>query len=201
MRDAKVAAMMFGLVMSSTFAGAEEARHPIDVTLQVEDGCQLPALTNLVARDTVKFIFAQIGVRTAWIANKLVPSSAYASTVEIHVRFSPQATDKASSDAMAYSFPFAQGTKDIIIFCDRIRLASGGWPREPYLLAYVLAHEIGHILEVSDGHSQSGIMKAHFSLRDLEAMRAKALEFSSGDVEMIRQGLSHVVAGVRYHSS
>jgi hypothetical protein len=52
------------------------------------------------------------------------------------------------------------------VFYDRVLLAS---PDDAYiaaLLAHVMAHEIGHVLQGIIRHSESGILKAHWSGTD-----------------------------------
>ena len=57
------------------------------------------------------------------------------------------------------------------------------------LLAYVLVHEITHILEGISRHSKSGIMKAYWDVGDSYRMRRDALAFEEEDVELIHLGL------------
>ena len=89
--------------------------------------------------------------------------------------------------AMAYALPYAGTTYagvTIVVFYDRIQAA-----RVPPLLAHVLVHEITHVLEGTDSHSGTGIMKAHWTLRDYEEMRLRPLKFEEEDLLLIRSGL------------
>jgi hypothetical protein len=58
------------------------------------------------------------------------------------------------------------------------------------VLAHVLVHEITHILQASNGHSEQGIMKAHWDAGDYFQMRSKPLEFTDHDVRQIYLGLA-----------
>jgi hypothetical protein len=82
--------------------------------------------------------------------------------------------------------PF-EGTR-IIIFYDRVKRTVEP-PVVPHLLAQVLAHEIAHILEGIDHHSNSGLMKAHWDLRDQDRMYREPLPFTDFDAAMIHRGL------------
>jgi len=64
------------------------------------------------------------------------------------------------------------------------------------LLAHVLVHEIAHILQKTDQHSNSGVMKAVWTHQDRVQMRTGALPFTPGDVELIRLGLASRASGV-----
>jgi hypothetical protein len=95
--------------------------------------------------------------------------------------------------AMAFAMPFDKSAPAITVMYDRIQLAAVRQTRmEQILLAHVLAHEIGHILLNSGAHTQSGIMKAYWSIADLYEMSKKPLAFTALDVEMIRQRLSQI---------
>jgi hypothetical protein len=47
------------------------------------------------------------------------------------------------------------------------------------LLAYVAAHEIGHLLFGPDAHTSEGVMKAHWDTRDMQAMYRNAFSFDA----------------------
>jgi hypothetical protein len=56
-------------------------------------------------------------------------------------------------------------------------------------LAHVLAHEITHMLQGTDRHSDSGIMKARWNSEDYFEMLRTPLSFTEADVQLIRRGL------------
>jgi len=62
------------------------------------------------------------------------------------------------------------------------------------LLAYVLVHEITHVVQGVNRHSQTGVMKAHWSTEDQTAILERRLGFEEHDVQLMRQGLA--AAGV-----
>lgn len=53
----------------------------------------------------------------------------------------------------------------------------------------VRAHEIGHVLEQMQRHSESAVMKARWSAEDYQRMERNPLPFAPEDVELIREGL------------
>ena len=88
--------------------------------------------------------------------------------------------------ALAYALPY-EGVH-IQVFYDRIAIAD---PRLlPSLLANVIVHEISHILQGIDRHSDSGIMKAEWNSSDFTLMQSGQLRFTGLDVEMIHTGLA-----------
>ena len=91
--------------------------------------------------------------------------------------------------ALAVSYPFDRCTKVITVFLDRIRSLTRDFCRESQLLAYVLVHEITHVIEGSGIHTAEGIMKTRWSTADRAAMYRKSLSFLPEDLQRIRQGL------------
>jgi hypothetical protein len=55
-------------------------------------------------------------------------------------------------------------------------------------MAHVIVHEITHILQGIDRHSNSGIMKALWTSTDYMLMKRGQLRFTAVDVEMIHDG-------------
>jgi len=89
--------------------------------------------------------------------------------------------------AMACAHPFGKGPGPRIhVFRDRLQ--NPPWLTSGTVLGYVLAHEIGHVLEGFDHHSGSGVMKAHWGLDEYRAMQLNVLQFEELDVQWIQMG-------------
>lgn len=87
--------------------------------------------------------------------------------------------------ALAYALPY-EGVH-VEIFCDRIRLMNNQDPSR--LLAYVIVHEVTHVLQGTARHSNAGIMKARWSIEDYRAMKLGLLPLSEEDIRLIHAGL------------
>lgn len=83
---------------------------------------------------------------------------------------------------LAFSLPY-EGVH-ITVFYDRVRQRAQP-DSIPNLLAHVLVHEITHILEGTDAHAATGIMKARWDEKDLMQMRNGPLSFAEQDVRLI----------------
>jgi hypothetical protein len=57
---------------------------------------------------------------------------------------------------------------------------------EGTILGYAVAHEIGHVLLNIPGHSVGGVMKANWSIGDLQKMNACWVNFNSSQAAKIR---------------
>jgi hypothetical protein len=57
------------------------------------------------------------------------------------------------------------------------------------VLAYVMTHEITHVLEGISHHSPTGVMKAKWSREDFAKIEASRLKFDPQDIDLIRSGI------------
>jgi len=127
-------------------------------------------------------IFGRVGVRIDWHTLSASP----ASPDVIKITFEEHTPGTEHRGALAYALPY-EGTH-IVVFYDRLREFVQG-EQIPTVLAYVLVHEITHILQGIHRHSATGIMKAHWNGDDYFAMRTNALTFTAVDEALLHAGL------------
>jgi hypothetical protein len=150
----------------------------VTVCMESEIGMGVTPLAQLIASK----MFAEIGVTIRWH-----PGLQGCPALGILVSLSDQTPETLHPGALAYAVPF-EGTH-IRIFYDRI-VANYDHKLLSSLLAHVLVHEITHILQGDNGHSESGVMKAHWSGNDLSQMARKPLTFTGEDIRLIDRGLA-----------
>jgi Zn-dependent protease with chaperone function len=164
------------LIAALTLSFARAAGPP-QVPVYMPDDPTLSALHRGLVRQLVLKMYDDIGVAIRW---EWARSRVHSQTIKIELR------DHTPADfmpgAMAYALPY-EGTH-IVVFYDRIAPK----PDSVYLLAHVIAHEIGHILEGGPIHSQTGIMKSSWSFKDQAGMRFGSLGFDQTDAERVRNG-------------
>ncbi len=131
------------------------------------------------AKSMASEIFSAIGVRLDWR-----DSSCPVSPDAIKIGFEDQAPKGVSASALAYALPF-EGAHIVVLYT-RVKQQCP-WPQ--LLLAYVMVHEIAHILEGVTEHSARGIMKARWVAADYYNMLDKSLAFTPEDVETIYRGM------------
>ena len=93
---------------------------------------------------------------------------------------------KAGPGALAFAKVY-EGVH-ITVFWNRIERQPRFAP-PVVVLAHVLVHEITHILQGVNRHSESGVMKSRWTAEDHRAMASKPLPFTPLDVELIQHGL------------
>ena len=134
------------------------------------------------ARAEAAKIFAEVGVRIQW----RIGFQECADKHEISIHMSYETPKTEHPDDWAYAYPY-DGVH-IVVFYDRIKNKMGG-ARASHLLAYVLAHEITHVVQGVARHSESGIMKAAWNTNDYFDMGQDRLHFSDLDVILLYRGL------------
>jgi hypothetical protein len=97
--------------------------------------------------------------------------------------------DRFSGGEMGKSLPFAARGVQVTIVSDNIERV--GYKTEipvETLLAYVMVHEIGHVLLRSSGHS-FGIMRANWTRWDYDQIRFGTLGFIATDKAALREAI------------
>ena len=171
--------LVLALLVMSRHAAAE------DITVCI-------ATTGLVltggATSIATSVFQKAGVAIAWQCPGARASGGPRTWLPIElVEGTP---DERLPGVLAVSHPYARCTKGITVYYDRVQSLAHGTNRESALLAYVLVHEITHVIQGINRHSQTGVMKAHWSEEDQAAIVERRLGFEDKDVRLIRQGLA-----------
>jgi Zn-dependent protease with chaperone function len=164
--------LVTGLLASVSIAAAADANIVINRNDLAPQAVESPTWREVTR------LFAQIGVELD--ANNAGRT--------IQVNFVEATSPDFHPGALAFATPYNSGSPAITIFYNRVAKVAAycSLPRGT-VLAYVLAHELGHILLQSDSHSRAGVMKADWDLRDFYLMTDGRLAFQPSDGEMIRR--------------
>jgi hypothetical protein len=145
-----------------------------------------------LARVAASQVFRGIGVSIEW---QRYGDSCPVATGAIAISLSYDTPRNQHQGALAYALPY-EGAH-IVVFCDRVRESTEP-ARVPCLLAYVIVHEIAHILQGVKRHSARGIMKAKWDHGDYFNIVRNSLRFAEEDVDLIHRGMdwrqSHVTS-------
>jgi hypothetical protein len=107
----------------------------------------------------------------------------------LRVELVDRTPDERLPGALAVAHPYSACSRGITVFVDRVRLQAGRVDRESALLAYVLVHEITHVIQGIYRHSEAGVMKAQWNADDRAAIFERRLGFLEEDVLLLRRGL------------
>jgi hypothetical protein len=175
-------------------AGPRTVAAPARIAAQAGDGAPAAQMSVTVCVDSsasprvlarseaiASGMYARIGVRIDWRKGfRGCPPQG------IQIVVSSLTPPTLMPGSVAYAMPY-EGVH-VRVFYDRI--SGHSFDLVPPLLAHVLAHEIGHILQRIHRHSDEGVMKARWDDDDYDRMIREPLEFTSHDIELIRQGLA-----------
>jgi hypothetical protein len=148
--------------------------------------------TFVVARRIVEEIYSDVGVRVVWGRQRSVPLGCEERPLhrKIVVAFRAAGPAEVRWEALAYSNPYSQQGPCVTLLTDRLKRELKTNPLDTaYVLGHVLAHEIGHVLEGIARHSETGLMKGRWSLRETTNMPTERLGFSAYDVGLVLRGL------------
>jgi hypothetical protein len=137
-------------------------------------------LISGLAQGLATRIFADIGIPLDWRPCEPTNES---SQTPIVVQLVSGNKEERLSGVLGYAVPYR---RHIIIFFDRIQTMENSWT----VLGHVMVHEITHILQGVSRHSDTGLMKSHWSSRDLREMRYKPLPFTQEDLILLYSALA-----------
>jgi len=140
------------------------------------DGREIRAAQRLASK-----MFARIHVGVDWQELGSCPVAGNA----LQVTLSYNTPEHQLPGAMAYALPY-EGSH-IVVFYDRLRKSDPN--QVTCSLAYILVHEVTHILEGITRHSTRGIMKAQWDREDRFEIAIGRLEFAPEDIDLIYRGL------------
>jgi hypothetical protein len=142
------------------------------------------------AKVLVSGIYDQIGVRLVWHAGEL-PERRENFRPAFAIRTAEHPLESATSEALASARIVGSSGAEIVIYKDRLeRLLAGHRTIANVAAAYVLAHELAHVMQGVARHSEAGILKAHWGEDDYHEMAFHKLVFTAADVDLIHRGLA-----------
>lgn len=180
----------FGIVLGFNHAGqaGTEQTGKTGNTLRLKvllfDFVSLPEKTQQQVQEQVTKIYREAGVEMEWAPcstgegqTALYPScTGFENATHILVRFRPHIRKGLKSEAAAEAIIPA---RIINVFWDRVQYEANSLRVPvPEVLAYVIAHEIGHLLLGPNSHTLAGIMAAKWRSRDLINISQGGLRFT-----------------------
>ncbi len=154
--------------------------------MPVVEVSQIGANSDLLlmkGRAAATVVMRGIGIKLQWRSEQ--DCSRSANCIKILVLSNAPAEDQPG--ALAYAKVY-QG-RQIVVFRDRV-LDTIESRSMPVLLGHVIAHEIVHILQGVARHSESGLMKAHWTGKDYGEMTRKPLQVTEFDQALIGNGIA-----------
>jgi fructose-specific component phosphotransferase system IIB-like protein len=161
------------------------------VVVQMQGSVAVPHRTLIGAESMSTGIFNAIGISMKWkeVRNRKTDSAC----ANIRVEFLATAPPTLLSGALGYATPYQLNGTRVVIFIDRVLRGQRTGTKAEADLAFVMAHEVGHILQGVSRHSDAGIMKSHSPTTNILATE---LRFSREDASLIHAGLRRLLETV-----
>jgi hypothetical protein len=163
-------------------ADAAETGNPLTLDLQMKSEARVPADVLEHARDEVALIFAGAGLTVRWTDT----------TPRFTVKIVGQVLgfDRATSPVMGVALRTANSSMAQIFFKQVQDFAHAYDVDLSTMLAYVIVHEIGHLL-LGTAHSPTGVMQANWDRALVHDVARGSLTFTEAQATRMRPSSSH----------
>ena len=196
-----VAVTVLALAWGGSEAGASSRLVGDEITVRVYMSTgSMTAISGpaiVLAQEEASRLFEDAGVRLDWRTGSPQGLEGGPGVVELTFEAAAPAGYRAPqrSGALAVATPYGINSGKITVFGDRVEVYVRGLRTidTGRVLGHVLAHEIGHVLEGIARHSESGLMKAHWSRDDYAEMLRSGLGFAEVDRGLLRVHLPALV--------
>lgn len=164
--------------ISSACWAAAPGQHPEEeLCIRIYDFSHVPQKTLFWATAQTDRIFEKVGIRVVWEHPSADSPEAHwldfgnFSPARSHsdprpcliLRLMPPPPVALFPGALGFAIPFGQSGIHAELFWNRIKTEAQQMSVDPQMvLAYAMAHEIGHVLLHSSGHSRAGIMQGRW---------------------------------------
>jgi hypothetical protein len=189
------------LTLASLLAAVANAQNVLTVRVYDYAGLSDNTVRNSFAL-AARF-FQRAGLQTRWVQCPTHPGERQrfpgcrgpASEQDLVLHLCPESMEPPSLPPLAYGWAVPEPGAPAHVCVRRVAQAASASLRESRpvslatLLAYVIAHEIGHLLLGPGTHSPGGIMKARWLPGDLHLMEMGALRFQSQQARRMRERL------------
>lgn len=171
-----------------TLIGAAGSTIPRSLTVVIFDHAHVPHTTLLSAVKEARRAFRAAGVETAWIlCNPVEGCYVPERFVQVTILPRPRPTAPVSQGSLGATTvcTATENCSAAHVFYQRILAFADDANSAPDVtLAYVMLHEIGHVLGL--GHRPGGIMTAAFTRQDLQRASYGWLTFGDDDTRVVR---------------
>lgn len=165
------------------------------VTVCLGPAPQIEFRLQFLAKDYASRVYQSISVQLRWKyscteAEWNAPAAPSSRNLKvIGIEWEREAPPSASRTVYAVARPYQPTGTRITLYLDRLAPVLPEPKRAAAVLGHVLAHELGHILLAHDGHTETGLMKARWSIDEQRDMVDHPMHFTSSEADTIRQTL------------
>jgi len=184
--------------------GTESKAENLRMIVRVHDYAGVSRDTLERAEQEVGRIFRKLGIETTWVDCPLTQSELAQYPACLHPFEAPRidmnilprfmATQLSQPDTtLGFTSFVREGVRSSLgtVFYDRVKdQAQRTTASVPAILACAMAHEMGHLLLRTSGHSSIGIMRARWTAEDMQRIACGQLLFTPEQAELMRTEVS-----------
>jgi hypothetical protein len=176
------------LISPETVQGQSEANsaNAFSLSVQIYNWGKVSRVTLQKGQAVAGEIFKEAGVELTWAE---CPCEARLETMTLSLRIIPKlfgsTTSTFRSDHLGFAAVTEEGGVLATVFYDRIESLGKGGDLSG-ILGLAMAHELGHLLLGSKAHTDEGIMRPHWTRRDLRQAKLDS-NFTPGQADAIRE--------------
>lgn len=177
------------LIVVATAPAIAQSAGKIHACLLADD--EIPRIFLARSEAITARIFATAGVAIDWPSKRAAACSEATRPDTVRLKLVANAPADLHPGALAYA-QLHQGSQIVVMF-DRIDSSVHGRDRAiqvSNVLANVMTHEITHLLQGIARHSETGVMKGHWSSQELDDMAYGPLPFAPEDMRLIQLGMA-----------
>lgn len=183
----RLAPIVAGLILAGGLSG-QAAAGPPPIAVVAFNQAGVAGDTLARAKTEVARIFGKAGVCVTWMDPAAV-DSAGAFAIQLLIR-RRAVHERGSVMGTAIGDMHETGGSALIYYDRVLQSAHQGEQDVARLLAYAMAHEMGHLLLPDPGHSPSGIMRPAWDGDDLRHIASGSLQFTAAQASAIRARVS-----------
>ncbi len=188
-----------------TAAAAGQGRPDTKLSIIVYNAAQVGQKTLEQSESLAGTIMLKAGMQSRWDAGPVedlgtlgldftayLGSECHAGPIAGIVRLQILSHAPASwaAQALGFSLPCARQGLQVTIYADRVAgVSESGGPTFGRVLAFVMAHELGHLLLHSSRHEDTGLMKGIWSKSDWQRAATRVISFSPSEARQIARFL------------
>jgi hypothetical protein len=167
-----------------TLAAADQ----VQVYVRFGSGANLDGSMVCAAQQQASKLLLEAGVVLDW--RRGAPAEDVAGPETVVVLFVPNAPRDQDRNALAVARPYGSSS-ELSVFNDRVTAyVQNVLPTDRgRILGHVLAHEIVHVLEGVARHSDTGLMTAHWTWREMRAAITGGLHLAEEDRRLVAYGI------------
>ena len=205
--------MPLGRLAAAGSASSDPSKQSLRIRIRVYNYAQAPKPILDRAERLTSRIFQEAGIETAWLdclaglpqEQSLAPRCEVWGPTDLVLRIlSERGSERKEfrDSHIGFALPAEEGGIHARILYPKVQsVAENEGIKQDQLLGHAIAHEIGHLLLNSGGHSSAGLMRARWDSKDLIRASRGELLFTALQAEAMRGEVLRRIARLQARQS